>query len=223
MRKEFLQPVKATFPAITGVLLMFFFSSASGQQYVIAQKDVTRPESSVNSSVPAFITSFTAIQMNGYNEISWATTHQQDTRKFIVEYSVDGVNYLSAAETLADRNSYTVKHQIADSRPLIYRIRMEQLTGRYYNTPPFFLDGDAVLPIKIYPTIITGNTVNIRAAWPVERIAIYAGNGAQVMVKEIGGLDASMTIVLPSLARGDYWMTFIGRGGWKITEKFIIQ
>ena len=78
-----------------------------------------------------------------------------------------------------------------------------------------------VSPITIYPTIITGNTVNVNTSLAVERIVIYSGNGVQVFAKEMNGQRDFIPLVIPSLGKGIYWMTFYGNG-WKTTSKFII-
>jgi hypothetical protein len=52
--------------------------------------------------------------MHGYNEIQWSAVAKEDTRRFIVEYSVDGINYQSAGELtpLAGNYSLNIIHLI---------------------------------------------------------------------------------------------------------------
>jgi hypothetical protein len=51
---------------------------------------------------------------------------EEDTRRFIVEYSADGVNYQSAGELTSLAGNYTLKHYTLDTRTFLYRIRMEK-------------------------------------------------------------------------------------------------
>ncbi len=91
MCKSILQLAKTTFLVIA-ILLPFFLQA----QNASSDKDNTRPEINRQFSSPAGITSFIAIRNNGYNDIQWTSSREQDTRKFIVEYSANGV-YLQAA------------------------------------------------------------------------------------------------------------------------------
>ena len=64
--------------------------------------------------------------MHGYNEIQWSAVAKEDTRRFIVEYSVDGINYQSAGELTPLAGNYSLKHYTLDTRTFLYRIRMEK-------------------------------------------------------------------------------------------------
>lgn len=221
MKKQFLTTVRTGI--ITGLFITIINSCLQAQQHVIANIDNTRPEIKRTNTIPSFITSFHAKKWNGYNEIRWTAANQHDTRKYVVEYSTDGINYQSAGEAMVDNNmSYVIKHHILDERPALYRIRFEQLNNSHFYSSSIFLDGIPVSPVQVYPTVITGNTVNIISAWPMERMNVYASNGAQVYSKEIAGQRDNMTVILPSLSRGMYWVHFHGKD-WKVTEKIVIQ
>ena len=98
MNTHILHRKKSWFLLIAG----FLFSSAmslNAQQHIINNKDNTRPETSRQYN--SFnISSFTVIQQNGYNEIQWSAPANADGYKFIVEYSFDGVNFFSRAESI---------------------------------------------------------------------------------------------------------------------------
>jgi hypothetical protein len=197
------------------------FSYASGQQYVIANKDNTHPEITDQTVSPAFISSFSVLKGNGYNEISWLARREDDTRKYIVEYSLNGTDYEAAGEMLAGNGSYTFKHVILDPRPMIYRVKMEQANNKSFYAGGIISDGVSISPVQMYPTIIHGNTININAFLPVEKIIISSGTGARVYAKDINGQRDLIPIVIPSFGKGIYWITFYGKG-WKTTEKFIV-
>jgi len=227
MWKAILKFLKASVPKRASLLTAFIsVSSLYGQQYVIADKDVTRPASNRETNSPAKFFSFTAVKYDGYNEVEWSSLSEQDIRKYIVEYSWDGINFQSAGEAAASKGIYTngiyqFKHYTQDSRPLLYRIRTEDLAGKFYYSPNILLDGIEVLPVKIYPAIITGNAVNIIAAFPVERITIFSTGGQQLFARDVNGERDYFSIDIPVLSKGMYWMAFYGRG-WKSTAKFVI-
>ena len=213
----------STTRTIFTALCLLVIIPAWSQQHVIVNKDNPRPELKASTSVSPYISYFNAQQWNGYNEIRWVAARQSDTRKYIVEYSTDGIHYQVAAEKMTGNDiDYSIRHYMMDNRPMLYRVKAELLNGKTVYSPNYLLDGIAVSPVQLYPTVITGNTVNVNAYWPVERIQVFAANGAQVYSQDVAGKRDYIAIVVPSLARGMYWMTFYGRD-WKATEKFVVQ
>ena len=219
MRKLILQLIKAAVPIAAGFSTLT--NPAYSQQHIIDKKDDTRPEITAQQYLPAKIYRFSAVQMNGYNEIKWQAAAEADTRRFIVEYSTDGINYQSAGEVTPIAGDYILKHHILDSRTFLYRIRMEKKDGKFFTTGSFLLGGDDIAPVKLYPTIVTGNTVNLQMYLPVHRINIVSYDGKQVMQKDLGGIAGNTQVAIPALSRGQYLVTFYGNG-WQSTEKFMI-
>jgi hypothetical protein len=217
MRKRIIQPIKAI---VTSIAILFATISYE-QQYVIADKDNTRPEVNGHFGSPARITSLSVTPHNGYNEIRWSALGEQDTRKFIVEYSTDWVDFQSAGEIMTSQGNYQLAHKTSDILPLVYRLRIEGADGKYYYSQNILSDGIGAPPVKIYPTSITGNVVNVIAALPVQRVTVFSGNGQQMFSQDIGGKKDYMSIVIPSLSKGMYWMNFTGND-WKTTSTFIV-
>ena len=196
--------------------------TAFGQQELIANKmntrtDVTKPFSnSVGFGV------FTAQRLNGQNEIKWSGFSEQNTRRYIVEYSTDGVNFQSAGEVLTGAGNYQLNHHLFITQPIIYRIKAEGADGKYTYSNSVFLDGDVTAPVKIYPTIITGGEVRAIANMPVEQIIVTNSSGQQVFIQSVNGRDNYLSIPLPgSLGKGMYFINFTGNG-WQSTGRFII-
>ncbi len=212
---------------LSAILLVSAFSintNVNGQQWVVANKDNTHPENDKAYNAIPYVSSFTAIRSAGYNEINWTAVNEEDTRKFIVEYSTNGRDYQAAGELLIrtdNKSLYSFKHYTMDDHIMLYRIKSEQLNGRYVYSNDMLINGAAISPVTIYPTIITGNTINVNAAVAVERITISSIAGNQVYTKDVNGQSDYIPVVIPSLGKGMYWMTFYGRG-WKTTTKFIV-
>jgi hypothetical protein len=219
MRKVILQLVKATFPIAAGSSILISF--AYSQQYIITGKDDTHPEIAAQQYSSARIYKLSAIQMHGYNEIQWSAAAEEDTRRFIVEYSADGIDYQSAGELTPLADNYSLKHYTLDTRAFLYRIRMEKKDGRFFNLGNFLLRGVDIVPVKIFPTIVEGNTINLRMVFPVHRMNIISLDGKQVMAKDLGGIGGATQVAIPVLSRGQYMVTFYGNG-WQSTGKFMI-
>ncbi len=219
MNNHILRGRKCWFLLITG----FLFSSTMSlyaQQHIIINKDNTRPETSRQYN--SFnISSFTAIQNNGYNEIQWSAPANANGYKFIVEYSFDGVNFLTGAQVLSNTGMYNYKHYIRDTRPLLYRIRTESATRTLNHSGAILPKGVTVFPVQIQQNVVSGNVVNATAQFPVERITVISADGLQQFAKDVNGARDFIPIAIPSLNRGIYFITFYGNG-WKNTSRIVI-
>jgi len=219
MRKVILQFVKATFPLVAGFSTLM--NSARSQQNIIVDKDNTRPETNARVMTPAKITTFAASRGNGYNDIQWTALYEKDTRRFIVEYSKDGITFQTAGEAMPLTGDYSLKHYILGDESLIYRIRVEKKDGRYFNSNAFLLDGIDIPPVKIYPTAVEGNLVNVDAVFPVQRINITSTDGRQVYAQDMGGVSGYSRVTIPPLSKGMYLLSCYGNG-WQFTSKIIV-
>jgi hypothetical protein len=99
---------------------------------------------------------------------------------------------------------------------------MEKKDGHFFNSINFLLSGVDIAPVKIYPTVVEGNTLNLKMAFPVHRMNIISLDGKQVMQKDLGGITGTTQVAVPVLNRGQYLVTFYGNG-WQSTEKFMIS
>jgi hypothetical protein len=223
MRKVFLPKANPAIPIIAGLFfLLISITPGAAQQYVIVDKDNTRPnQATYNQQRPVTFSSFEVSRLNGYNEIKWETTQEASIVKFIVEYSLNGTDYLSAGEVNSASGHYLLKHQTMDKRPMLYRLKTEYRGGRFYYSNSFLLDGVDISPVEVYPTVVTGNVINANASWPVERINIVSSGGSQVYAKDINGQSNFIPVAIPQLSKGMYWITFYG-SDWKTTSKFLV-
>lgn len=196
--------------------------TAFGQQEMIANKMNTRTDVTKPFSNAVGIGVFTAQRLNGLNKIKWSAFSEQNTRRYIVEYSMDGAHYQGAGEILPGAGTYEVDHHVFITQPLLYRIKAEGTDGKYTYSNTILLDGEGNLPVRIYPTIITGGMVNAIADLPVERITITNSAGQQMFMQSVNGKDNYLSIPLPSsMGKGMYFINFVGNG-WQTTDKFII-
>jgi hypothetical protein len=61
----------------------------------------------------------------------------------------------------------------------------------------------------------------VQADFPAESTRIVSADGLPVYTKQLGGVTGFQSIVIPSLSKGMYWMTFYGNG-WQTTSRFVI-
>jgi len=223
MRKATLQSVRANFPGVVGFLFFICTSIvSSAQQHIIDQKDNTRPE--VKKAMEPFTSlgSFTVTSFSGYNEIRWQAMNDNTIRGFSVEYSYEGKDFIAAGTPVSNGNLYEYRHYRKDSLRLFYRLRVEKTDGQFFYSKMIESDGPVKAIVRVYPTVVTGDVVNVIAQQPVERIIVTSGNGTQAFVKEVAGQSDYIPVAVPSLGKGMYFITFYGRG-WKETSKFIME
>ena len=211
---------KNCFLAMAGFILAFSADQLHAQQHIINKKDVTRPETSREFN-SLNLASFTAVQHGGYNEIQWPAPAKDADKKIIVEYSFDGINFLSGPELLSTGGMFTYKHYLQDTRPILYRVRTEDLKGTVSYSGAFLPEGITISPVQIQNNIISGNIINVNAQFPVERVNVVSGDGVQIFSKDINGLRDFIPVALPSLKRGIYFITFYGIG-WQSTSRFMV-
>ncbi|RZL98041.1 MAG: T9SS type A sorting domain-containing protein [Pedobacter sp.] len=204
-----------------GLLMTVSTTSLSAQQYVIANKDNTRPDMDKLTGPAITVSDFAANGYDGYNQVSWNVFSDQNLRNFTVEYSVNSIDFQTAGETIANGTTYSLKHMTSERGPLMYRIKTMQTNGRFSYSAPFYLEAPGRSPVQINSNIITGNVININAAWPVERIQVISTDGNPVFQKEVNGQRDFIPLAVPSLSKGMYFVAFYGNG-WKSTEKIVV-
>jgi hypothetical protein len=221
MWKVILSKVKAAFPVLTGLLATAIFNPATSQQNIIIDKDNTRPEVTRQYRDQLSLGSFAVTKYNGYNEVSWTTISDADTRGFVVEYSFNGTDFQSAGQTMRGNGSYSIKHYTTDRRPIVYRIKNELVNGRFSYSASKSFDGIEDHPVRLQSTTVRGNVVNVNANRAVQRINVHTGDGTQVYARDLGGQKDFISTTLPSLSKGMYYITFYG-DGWKDSQKIMV-
>lgn len=199
---------------------MLITTSVSAQLHIINQKDNTRPETSRQYN-HFNLESFDVIKQNGFNEIQWQVSKSQMANHYTVEYSFDGVNFLQGEEVLSGNGLYNYRHEIRDSRPLLYRIRSEDINGSLSYSGAILPKGVSIAPVQIQKNIVEGNVINITSQFPVERIEIVSNTGLQMYSRDLNGQRDFIPVAIPSLDRGVYLITFYGNG-WKSTSRFVV-
>ncbi|MEO5564939.1 MAG: hypothetical protein ABIR18_15940 [Chitinophagaceae bacterium] len=222
MRKLITPGLKAVLLLLIGfVSTGIFFNDAFAQQYFVSNDANTYSQRDASGNIsPVTITSFAAFKGSGYNEITWGSLQESGISKFIVEYSWNGTDYISAGE-INPVPPYSFKHYMNDNRPVLYRLKAEQSNGKFSYSNSIALKGIQQSPVKVYPTILTGNQVNVNASWPVERIGVTSQNGTEVYIKVLNGQTDYITLAIPSLNKGMYFVTCYGKG-WRTTDKILV-
>lgn len=223
MWKAILRSVKASFPGVAGFFLLMTISvTIHAQQFVINQKDQTRAEANIDAIQPSRNITLTVQRDGYYNDISWRVLRDQDARSFTVEYSFDEKSYLAAGNPVIPGSNYKFRHYIQDTVARWYRLKVETANGQFAYTEAVFAGGKMIRPVRVFPTVVTGDVVSVFADKPVERIVITSGSGVQAVVRDVNGQRDFIPVAIPSLGKGMYLITFYGKD-WRQTDKFMIE
>jgi glucose/arabinose dehydrogenase len=180
----------------------------------------------VISVLPLSLLSFSGKKQTGFNELKWNIAASQNTNRFIVEYSSTGVTWLSAGEVAAlnqaGNQSYSFRHYTAETGKLYYRLKIEDNNGTITYSPVITINGKEDGGIKVFPTIVTGNELQVLAEKEVTGIKIMDRNGRLVMAKQMNRQQGYFRVSLPELSRGVYFVQLQTDSGNE-TVKFVVQ
>jgi hypothetical protein len=76
--------------------------------------------------------------------------------------------------------------------------------------------------VRIYSTVLQNNTLQLTTNIPLEKLRVINSAGAQVYDNNLGGRQGYISMTLPALPKGMYFVTMTGKDFIK-TERIIIQ
>jgi Secretion system C-terminal sorting domain len=163
------------------------------------------------------------------NTINWETTEEVNVKNFIVEKSIDGINFSSIGNTLASGNNstYVFKDYAVEKKSIYYRIVMVNSNGKKSNSTIVKVTNDIVTAhIKCFPKLANSN---ITIEWYADNnstavVTIIDAVGRVVVsknfVSSIGDNKNDINVI--NLKAGQYFVR-VNSGTNKITESFIKQ
>ena len=169
---------------------------------------------------------FNGKRVDGYNNLSWSTASEQNTAKFFIERSTDGLSFHTIGSKNATGNStapteYSYKDYDAPRLPFpmfYYRLRQTDLDGKFTYSRVISIANktDNAPVVKVYPNPNSGLfTVNISSSQPAsaeDRIEIYDSKGVLMHSQRMPGRQPNAVYIisrLQSLASGMYYLTVI--------------
>jgi glucose/arabinose dehydrogenase len=174
---------------------------------------------------PVTLLSFSGNVFTGYNELKWTVAAERDIQKYIIEYSSNARNYQSAGEIIArntDGGRYSFQHLFLNTSETFYRLKIMEAGGRFTYSPIISLGKANGVDIKVYPNIVSGGSVNIISSRAIERFELMGPDGRRVMVRDTGGQSGFISLSLPAVSKGMYFLRIAGKD-WISTEKLFLQ
>jgi hypothetical protein len=162
----------------------------------------------------------------GANEIYWTIAGAENVTDFAVEYSRDLHNFEQAGRVHLLRtdgvNSYVFRHTFIDRNLVYYRLAILRDGQVLAYTPAVqLLDEEA--RTKIFPTLVTGSTFYVQTGQPFERLQVVNEASKPVYEKALDKETGTITVGLPALPRGIYFVRLLAEGAPQHVQRIVVQ
>jgi hypothetical protein len=208
---------------------------SSGDYWNIDDYRTRLPELANNSTFPTTInfpngyvgiSSFKANRIIGVNEIHWNIGAVQNVGDFHVEFSWDLITFERAGIVQLARTEggtgYVFRHTFIDNALVYYRLAMARNGVVLAYTPAIQLL-DEEHTTKVFPTIVRGSTFHIQTAQPYEKLQVINSANVSVYEKGINNQTGTITIGLPSLPAGIYFVRLLSTNKPQYVERILVE
>ncbi|PZR29526.1 MAG: hypothetical protein DI535_02095 [Citrobacter freundii] len=199
---------------------------ADGELYAISLTGNAIYRIIVPVVTPLVLTQFSAKPFTGYNELNWTTASEQDIDRFTIEYGKNGMDFITIGDVAATNNTitknYRFLHQISTREKAFYRLRINERSNSHSYSAVIVVNGVRTKEVKVYPTLVKNSLLNVVSGFPVEKLRISSLSGQEVYSKDLNGADGFFSIGLPSLQKGFYVVSVVGKGE-QFTAKILIE
>jgi glucose/arabinose dehydrogenase len=169
---------------------------------------------------------FTAKALTSYNELKWKTTNEIALSHYEIEYSNNGRDYTYAGRVNAlnssTENNYSFQHPAGAFSKLYYRLKTVEKNGSSTHSHLISLENKVVSDVKVYPTLIKGNLLNIISEKPVEQVSFFSAEGKNVFQTRLNNASGTMSITIPRIQKGIYFVQLKLKDGY-VYQKVLIQ
>jgi glucose/arabinose dehydrogenase len=180
----------------------------------------------VTTVLPLSLVSFSGKKETGFNQLHWNTVNEQNVNRFIIEYSTTGINFITVGELPAlnqtNNQTYGFRHTTNETGKVFYRLRIENNNGSANYSSIISIDRKASGPVKVFPTVVRNNQLQVVSENALTAIQILNTNGQLLLNKQTGGQTGYFTIVIPPVSKGMYFVQVQTATGNE-TVKIIIE
>jgi hypothetical protein len=170
-----------------------------------------------------------ATRTTGVNEVSWAASPGTNVSMFFVEYSRDNINFERVGDVGQYRtengNRYVYKHPFNDNSLVYYRVAVVNKNGMVAAFSPSVQLADAEYRTRIFPTVVQNSQFHVQIGQdqPYEKLQVTNSLGQSVYEKGIHDVTGTITIGLPSLPAGTYFVRLLSDKRQPEIQKIMIQ
>ena len=163
---------------------------------------------SLNVALPVIFTNFTASSFEKNIVLNWSIADEKNVKEYQIEQSENGIDFSTIGKVEA--NLLTTYQFIDDSKSntslAYYRIKAIDMDGKFISSKIIKVEKESKSSlVKIYPTIITGNTpIQIQHNESQAELMIYNMNGQLVKTQQIS--SSTSNFVLNEISKGIYFV-----------------
>lgn len=178
----------------------------------------------VASVVPLVLNNFSAQYVNGFTDVQWNTSQEQDITSFVVQYSEDNRSFVDAGTIMPNNNNrdnnYSFRHNDYFEGTRYYRLAILTRNNSISYSAIKRVTGMPV-PVKINSNIVSNKRLSITVNSSINGIQIVNSMGSLVYKYEAPLNIGMQNVSLPDLPAGHYVAIF--RGKQTVREKFVIM
>ena len=175
-------------------------------------------------ATPVTLVSFTGLQKNGFNELTWEARNEINVQQFEVEFSRNGTDFTQAGIVAAARATmYRFTHRQNSGGKLFYRLKILDIDGKFkYSKIIFINPTSAKTENFVKPSVIKNHYLSIEVGQPYNKVQVINLEGREVWHQDIRGRTGSLRFALPTLMPGSYLVRLLGNER-VITQKVLIR
>lgn len=173
------------------------------------------------------ISDMKATRLTGVNEINWLASPGTNVSRFFVEYSRNNSEFEQAGEVYLTRTEdgsrYVFRHPFNDNSLVYYRIAVLNKNGNVVAYSPVVQLADEEFSTKIFPTVVKGGTFHVQSGEPYELLQVTSSDGKVVYQKGLDHSTGTLTIGLPNLPTGAYFVRLVSAKRPQFVQKIFVE
>lgn len=188
-----------------------------------------------SSSLPVMYDNVKAYAKNNGVQIEWSNLTERDLSVYLVEHSVDGINFTAINQVQPknnrnDRADYTDFHATPATGANYYRIRANEITGKivYSKILRVEIGGGVKKSLTLYPNPVVGNQVSIALNNVTEgqySVSVVSTDGRNLYSKTITcqGSTLTQSFQLPASVKPGMYTLLVSGDNYNESKIFIVQ
>jgi hypothetical protein len=166
-------------------------------------------------------------RVNGTNELTWSTGSLTNVSRFYVEYSRDMRTFERAGEVslsrVEDGRRYIFNHPFNDNSRVYYRVAVLNANNQVVGYSPLAQVIDEQYATKVFPTLVKGSTFQVQTGVAFEKLQVINSANQAVYEKDIHDVTGTITVGLPSLPAGVYFVRLLSVKHPQHVQKIVVE
>jgi hypothetical protein len=225
-------PTKLTVDPNDGAITVTFIYSEVDAAGVQSNPATVTIPFTLATTLTVKIISFTATPQANNSLLQWITSNEVNAKSFVIEHSIDGINWQQSGTTKAKPNSNSeVDYSFTDNKPLnginYYRLQLINNDGTYSYSAIRIVNFNSggsqgfVLipnPANDHVVIALNQVINTKA-----NISVVNVQGQPVLEDVIGSNEQQHSLQISKLPAGIYNVVIVGSDNRSYIQQLVIQ